>query len=105
METLPAWARQDRGVWLLDIHVHPGARISEIVGQHGDRLKIKISAPPADNAANEALIEFIAKAAAVPRSRVKLIRGQSSRLKTLAVEDPPAGFLHLLTGRRDNPGP
>jgi uncharacterized protein (TIGR00251 family) len=92
MENLPAWARQDRGVWLLDIHVQPGARISAVVGEHGGRLKIKISAQPADNAANEALMEFIAKAAAVPRSRVKLIRGQSSRLKTLAVECPDPGL-------------
>jgi uncharacterized protein (TIGR00251 family) len=98
MDTLPPWARQDRGVWLLDIHVQPGARISAVVGEHGGRLKIKISAPPADNAANEALMEFIAKAAAVPRSRVKLIRGQSSRLKTLAVECPDSGLpQHLLT--------
>ena len=99
MEKLPAWARQDRVGWLLDIHVQPGARISAIVGEHGKRLKIKISAPPADNAANEALIEFIARAAGVPKSRVKLIRGQTSRFKTLAVENPPYGFLHRLTGR------
>lgn len=99
MEELPTWARRDRGVWFLDIHVQPGARMSAIVGEHGDRLKIKISAPPADNAANEALIEFIANAADVPQSRVKLIRGQSSRLKTLAVESPSPGFLDLLTRR------
>ncbi len=103
MEKLPVWARHDLEVWLLEIHVQPGARTSEIVGQHGDRLKIKISAPPADNAANEALIEFIAKAAGVPKSRVKLIRGQSSRLKTLAVEDPQRGFLDLLVTERNLP--
>ncbi len=103
MENLPVWARHDQDMWLLEIHVQPGAKTSEIVGQHGDRLKIKIAAPPADNAANEALIEFIAKTAGVPKSRVKLIRGQSSRLKTLAVEDPQRRFLELLTTSRDLP--
>ena len=105
MEKLPAWARHDRGVCLLEIHVQPGARISEIVGQHGDRLKIRIAAPAADNAANQALIEFVAKAAGVPRSQVKLIRGQSSRLKTLAVEGPSKVFLGLLATRMEHPAP
>jgi uncharacterized protein (TIGR00251 family) len=105
MEKLPAWARHDRGVWMLEVHVQPGARVSAIVGDHGGRLKIKISAPPADNAANEALMEFIARVAAVPKSRVRLVRGQSSRLKTLAVERPTLGFLDLLTTRKDSPAP
>jgi uncharacterized protein (TIGR00251 family) len=102
METRPVWACHDRDVWLLEIHVQPGARVSEIVGQHGDRLKIKISAPPADNAANEALIEFIAKAVGLPKSRVRLIRGQSSRLKTLAVQCPDPGLPQQLLTRDTN---
>jgi uncharacterized protein len=98
---MPVWARFDRGTWILDIHVQPGAKTSEVVGEHGDRLKIKISAPPADNAANEALIEFIAKTAGVPKSRVKLIRGQTHRLKTLGIDVPEPGFIEkLLTTRK-----
>ncbi|MGA7179021.1 MAG: DUF167 domain-containing protein [Thiobacillaceae bacterium] len=98
---MPAWARFSQGVWVLDVHVQPGAKTSEVVGEHGARLKVKISAPPADNAANEALIEFIAKTAGVPKSRVKLIRGQSSRLKTLAVEALEARLIEkLLTATR-----
>jgi uncharacterized protein (TIGR00251 family) len=93
---MPAWARFSQGVWTLEIHVQPGAKISEVAGEHGDRLKIKISAPPADNAANRALIEFIAETAGVPRSRVKLVRGQTSRLKTLEVEVQEGQFIEKL---------
>ena len=90
---------------MLDIHVQPGARVSEIVVEHGARLKIKISAPAADNAANEALLDLIAKLAAVPKSRVKLVRGQSSRMKCLAVDRPSPAFVHWITGARDAPFP
>lgn len=93
---MPAWARFVRGVWVLDIHVQPGAKTSAAAGEHGGRLKIKIAAPPADNAANDALAEFIAKAAAVPKSRVRLIRGQTSRLKTLEIEAPDNGWIEKL---------
>jgi hypothetical protein len=93
---MPAWARFSQGVWTLQIHVQPGAKSSEVIGEHGDRLKIKISAPPADNAANEALIEFIARTAGVPKSRVKLVRGQTSRLKTLEVEAQEGQFIEKL---------
>jgi len=93
---MPVWARFCHGVWMLEIHVQPGAKTSEVAGEHGDRLKIKISAPPADNAANEALIEFIAKTAGVPKSRVKLVRGHASRLKTLEVETQQGQFIEKL---------
>jgi uncharacterized protein len=93
---MPAWARFSHGVWTLEIHVQPGAKSSEVAGEHGDRLKIKISAPPADNAANKALIEFIAETAGIPKSRVKLVRGQSSRLKTLEVEVQGGQFIEKL---------
>ncbi|MGO9446660.1 MAG: DUF167 domain-containing protein [Thiobacillaceae bacterium] len=100
---MPVWARFDRGIWILAFHVKPGAKSNEIIGEHGGRLKIKISAPPADNEANNALIDFIAKAAGVPRSRVKLLHGQTSRLKTLGVEATEDGFMETLLTRINRP--
>ena len=48
----------------------------------GDELKIKVTAPPVDAAANQALIELLAEKLDCPRGRVELIRGQTSRHKT-----------------------
>jgi hypothetical protein len=87
----PGWAHFDGVNWLLDLHVQPGAKQDGVVGQHGDRLKLKISAPPVDNKANAHLLRWLAVQLGVPKSGVKLIRGDTSRLKTVAISgaDPP----------------
>ena len=46
---------------IVDVYVQPGAKVSQIIGKHGERLKIKISSPPVDGKANQAVIEFFAK--------------------------------------------
>ena len=58
----------------------------------GDELKIKVTAPPVDAAANQALVEFLAKTLQCSRGRVELIRGHTSRHKTLLLHgfQPPA---------------
>jgi uncharacterized protein len=84
---LPSWARHDpaRDAWLLDLHVQPGARISEACGEHDGRLKLKIAAPPVDNKANGVLRSWVAACLGVPDSAVRLLRGEASRRKTLTV--------------------
>ena len=72
-------------------HLQPGASREEFAGTHGDRLKIKLLAPPIEGKANAALIKFLAKQFAVPKSRVTLLSGETSRQKTVAIENP----LHL----------
>jgi len=67
----------------VEVQVVPRASRSRIVGVHGDRLKIQLAAPPVDGAANQALIELFAKAVGVPRRAVKIVRGESSKRKTL----------------------
>ena len=56
---------------LLDCHLQPGAKRAEFAGQHGERLKIRISAPPVDGKANDALIRFLADAFAVSRQQAQ----------------------------------
>ena len=73
---------------LLDCHLQPGAKRAEFAGQHGERLKIRISAPPVDGKANEALIRFLADAFDVSRQQVSLLSGQSSRQKRLLIQTP-----------------
>jgi uncharacterized protein (TIGR00251 family) len=73
---------------LIDCHLQPGASREGFAGLHGERLKIRISAPPVDGKANGKLLAFMAKAFAVPKQRVTLVSGQSSRQKRVAITDP-----------------
>jgi hypothetical protein len=81
-----AWLRREpSGSLLLSLHVQPGARKCEIVGLHGDALKVRLAAPPVDGKANACLIEFLADRLDVPRAQVVLVSGAASRLKRLRV--------------------
>ena len=73
---------------IIDLQVQPGARRDEIVGLHGDRLKLRITAPPLDGRANQQLIEFLASVFGVPRAQVNLMHGQTGRAKTVRIESP-----------------
>jgi uncharacterized protein (TIGR00251 family) len=86
----PAWARYDGAadILTLRVHVQPGARHTEAAGIHGDRLKIRLAAPPVEGKANAALRVFIAEAFAVPQRDVELTAGECSRKKTLRVASP-----------------
>lgn len=79
------WYRLQNGVITLTLHVQPGAKRSEIVGLHGDALKIKLAAPPVEGRANEALLKFIAELFDVPIRNVELKQGEQSRRKVAAV--------------------
>ncbi len=68
---------------LLSVKLQPRASKNEICGMLGDELKIKVTAPPVDAAANQALVEFLARQLDCPRGKVELIRGHASRHKTL----------------------
>lgn len=73
------------GALVLNLHVQPGARKTEIVGLHGASLKIRLAAPPVDGKANDCLIAFLAEQLGVPRAQMELVSGTTSRLKRLRV--------------------
>ncbi|APG24289.1 MAG: DUF167 domain-containing protein [Syntrophotalea acetylenica] len=75
----------DAGV-LLDIHVQPRASRNELAGLQGDCLKLRLTSPPVEGAANKACREFIAKLLGVAKSRVTLVSGDKSRHKRLLIE-------------------
>jgi hypothetical protein len=87
LSEVPAWARYDAGqdLWTLQVHVQPGVRKNQVVGEHGGSLKLKIAAPAVDNKANKCLVEFVAELCGVAQRQVCLVRGESSRQKTIAV--------------------
>ena len=71
---------------VLDLHVQPGAKATEAAGRHGDRVKIRLAAPPVDGAANDELVRFVADAFGVPKRNVEIVSGATSRQKRVRVE-------------------
>jgi uncharacterized protein (TIGR00251 family) len=76
MNLPPSLREQADGV-LLSIKLQPRASRNEIGEPLGEELKIKVTAPPVDSAANEALIKLLAEKLNCSRSKVELIRGQT----------------------------
>ena len=70
-------------------------------GIHGDALKIRLSAPPVDGAANAALIEFLSQLFAVPRRAVMILAGESSRVKIIEIEGITERAVHDVAGGVD----
>lgn len=70
----------------ISVHVQPKASRSECVGIHGDALKIRVAAPPADGAANAELCRFLARQCDVPLNAVQIVTGMSSRKKRVFVK-------------------
>lgn len=77
--------RHGQGV-RFNVHVQPRASRSEVVGVHGDALKVRLSAPPVEGAANEALVELLAGLLAVGRRAVRIVAGASARAKVVEVD-------------------
>jgi uncharacterized protein len=68
--------------------VVPGAQRTQVVGLHGDRLKIRLAAPPEKGLANRELIDFLARSLKLPKASLTLTQGAQSRSKVVAVNDP-----------------
>ena len=67
------------------VRVVPRASRNEIVGVHGDALKIRLTAPPVEGRANEALTTFLARRLDVRKSQVEIVAGATSRRKMIRV--------------------
>ena len=95
------WRTTDDGIELT-VRLTPSAGRSGIdgVAEAGGRavLKIRVAAPPVDDAANAALVAFLAEALSVPKSAVRLTAGRRARIKTLRIDGPdlPARLAVLL---------
>jgi uncharacterized protein len=67
------------------ILVVPRSSKNQIVGAHGDALKVKLMAPPVEGAANKMCIEYLAKTFQIPKSSLEIVAGQSGRQKVVAI--------------------
>jgi len=83
------WLTRDGDDVILLLHVQPGAKKTEVAGQYGEALKIRLAAPPVEGKANTALLKFLAKELGVPKSAVTLISGETSRHKRVRITDAP----------------
>jgi uncharacterized protein len=83
-----SWYRWDGEDLILDCHLQPKASSDGFAGLHGDRLKIRLTAPPVEGQANAQLQTFLAKAFGVAKIQVSLESGQLNRHKRLRIQAP-----------------
>jgi uncharacterized protein (TIGR00251 family) len=78
---------------VFNVFVQPRSSKNKIVGRHGDALKVKVTAPPVEGAANKMCLKFLAKCLATPYFRLQIITGQNSRTKQILLrseQDSPS---------------
>ncbi len=80
-----AWCVARPGGVRLALQITPNAKKTEVVGVLDDALKLKLKAQPIEGKANEALVKYLAKALAVPRSAVTITHGQTSKKKLIEI--------------------
>lgn len=69
----------------LTVWVQPRAPRTEVVGRHGDAIRIRVAAPPVDGAANEELVRLLAERLGLPRRAIRLKSGATGRRKTVEI--------------------
>ena len=79
-------ARESNAGLEVEVHVQVRARSTAVAGLHDGALKLRVAAPPVDNAANEAVVRLLSSLLAVPRSRVHIVSGMKSREKTVRID-------------------
>ena len=80
----------------LSVYVVPRSSRSEIVGMHGNALKIKLKAPPVDGAANKELIRFLAEKLKISKSKIKILKGQNQKNKVISIAGCKANDLQWM---------
>ncbi len=71
----------------MKVYVQPKSSKNEVVGPYRDGIKVKVTAPPVEGKANEALIKFLAKEFKISASSVEILKGHNSREKMIMIKD------------------
>jgi len=82
---MKTWLKCNSSGISLTLHIQPGAKKTEVVGEHGEALKIRLAAPPVDGKANTALLTWLAQRFSVAKRDVTLLSGEKSRHKIVAI--------------------
>lgn len=80
------WIASSEGGVLIRVKAVPGARRDQLAGILGDRLKIRVSAPPEAGKANQAITKLLAASVGVKSRQVKLVSGPGSPEKLIRIE-------------------
>ncbi|MGD8966045.1 MAG: DUF167 domain-containing protein [Anaerolineae bacterium] len=92
---------EENGGCTFRVRVAPKGRRNEIIGEHGDAIKVRVQAPPVEGKANEALREFLAEQLGVSCRDVEIVSGHTSRWKRVKVDGvTPDAIESLLSGTR-----
>ena len=84
-DPIPDWLQLTPAGVIVSLYIQPRASKNEIVGQQGDALKVRLTSPPVEGAANKLCSEFIAKLCGVAKSDVSICSGEKSRQKRLLI--------------------
>lgn len=90
---MPDYLRMQEDGLLLSVKLQPRASASAIGEPLGDKLRVKVTAPPVDAAANEALLRLLAETLNCARSQVQLVRGHTSRHKIIRLHGLAVDFV------------
>ena len=71
---------------VIELYIQPNSKKSKVAGYFDKLIKIQISSPPVDNAANKELIKFLSKKLNLNKSKIKIIKGEKSRIKTVEIQ-------------------
>ncbi|MEO8042849.1 MAG: DUF167 domain-containing protein [Acidobacteriota bacterium] len=80
------------------VRVTPRSSRTEIVGEYDGAVKVRLSSPPVDGAANAELIKLFAKKLGVARSSIQIVSGETSKTKRLRVSGVSAEMLRAVVG-------
>lgn len=99
----PAMGRPDPSIYtvaengiVLNLHIQPRASRNEICGVQDNALKIRLTSPPVDGAANKLCREFLADTFKVPKSAVEIVSGETSRHKRVRITADDSGRLRQI---------
>ncbi len=87
---IPAFAHDIADGCNLAVRVHPGARRNGVTGLHAGAVKNSLTTPPTDGRANEALVALLAKLLRLPKARISILSGVTSRTKLLRIDGKSA---------------
>ncbi len=79
--------KEEDGAVIINVLVQPRASKNELVGIHGDCLKIKVTSPPVENQANKKICEYLSRLIGVSKRKIEVIKGQKMRVKKVRISD------------------
>jgi hypothetical protein len=96
-EDLPAWLIwRGNDQWLVQLAIRSGAKETRADGEFDGRLKLFVKAPPIEGRANQTIVQSIASAVGVSKSRVNLVSGLKSKQKSIVIEMPREAGTQLI---------